>query len=114
MYGAKPIKRTYALSNQHNETGTAKPTVMVDNARVRVTEWRFPKRGDNTGWHRHAHDYVVVPLFDGNLEIMNAQGEIATVPLKNGIPYFRELGVEHDVINGNDFECAFVEIELLE
>ena len=36
------------------------------------------------------------------------------IPLKNGMPYYRELGAAHDVINGNDFECAFVEIELLQ
>jgi hypothetical protein len=29
------------------------------------------------------------------------------------VPYFREVGVEHDVINGNNFECAFIEIEFL-
>jgi quercetin dioxygenase-like cupin family protein len=96
-----------------NTTGTAKPTVFIDNERVRVTEWRFKKRGDNTGWHRHEYDYVVVPLFDGTLEIDTGGGQRTTAPMKNGIPYFRELGVEHDVINGNDFECAFVEIEIL-
>lgn len=96
------------------DTGTATPTVMIDNDRVRVTEWRFAKRGDNTGWHRHAFDYIVVPLFDGVLEIDLGNGERVTAPMQNGVPYFRELGVEHDVINGNDFECAFVEVELLE
>jgi len=30
--------------------------------------------------------------------------------MKNGVPYFREVGVEHDVLNGEDFECAFVEV----
>lgn len=97
-----------------SETGSAKPTVMIDNARVRVTEWRFAKPGDNTGWHRHEYDYVVVPLFDGVLEIDLGNGERVTAPMRNGVPYYRELGVEHDVINGNDFECAFVEVELLE
>lgn len=96
-----------------NSPGTAKPTVLIDNERVRVTEWRFEKRGDNTGWHRHGFDYVVVPLFEGNLEIENAEGERAIAPMKTGIPYFRQAGVEHDVINGNGFECAFIEIEIL-
>ena len=50
-------------------TGTATPTILIDNDRVRVTEWRFPKRGDNIGWHRHAHDYIVIPQFDGVLDI---------------------------------------------
>ncbi|MEM9097949.1 MAG: cupin domain-containing protein [Pseudomonadota bacterium] len=94
--------------------GTAQPTVFIDNPRTRVTEWRFPKKGDNTGWHRHAYDYIVVPLFDGVLEIDTGEGERAIAEMKTGVPYFRNLGVEHDVINGNDFECAFVEIEFLE
>ncbi|SLN09952.1 hypothetical protein ROJ8625_00127 [Roseivivax jejudonensis] len=95
-------------------TGTATPTVMIDNARVRVTEWRFPRKGDNTGWHRHAVDYVVVPQFDGTLVIETEGGTRNEAHLKTGVPYFREAGVEHDVVNGNDFECAFIEIELLD
>ena len=97
-----------------NASGTAIPTVMIDNDRVRVTEWRFRNRGDNTGWHRHAYDYIVVPQFDGILEIDLGNGERITATLQKGVPYYRDLGVEHDVINGNDFECAFIEIELLE
>ena len=46
-----------------------KPTRLIDNERVRVTEWRFAP-GAATGWHRHEHDYVVVPLYDGNLRIV--------------------------------------------
>ena len=97
-----------------SDAGTAVPTVMIENERVKVTEWRFAARGDNTGWHRHAYDYVVIPLFDGVLEIDLGEGERVTAQMKNGVPYYRELGAEHDVINGNDFECAFVEVELLE
>lgn len=93
--------------------GTAQPTVFIDNDRTRVTEWRFKQKGDNTGWHRHEYDYVVVPLFDGVLEIDLPDGTRTTAQLQNGVPYFREVGVEHDVINGNDFECAFVEVEFL-
>lgn len=94
--------------------GSAIPTVQIDNSRTRVTEWRFKAKGDNTGWHRHEYDYVVVPLFDGFLDIKLPDGSIVNAPMKHGVPYFRELGVEHDVMNGNDFECAFVEVEFLE
>lgn len=94
--------------------GTARPTLLIDNDRTRVTEWRFPKRGDNTGWHRHAYDYVVVPLFDGFLEIETGGGHRSTAEMQQGVPYFRKVGVEHDVISANDFECAFVEIEFLD
>ncbi len=94
-------------------SGKAIATEYINNDKTRVTEWRFKKRGDNTGWHRHEYDYVIVPLFDGFLEIDNGSGEHTLAPMKNGVPYFRETGVEHDVMNGNDFECAFVEIEIM-
>jgi len=94
--------------------GTATPTVLIDNDRTRVTGWRFGGKGDNTGWHCHEYDYVVVPIEDGVLEIADADGNITQSHLKTGVPYFRQKGVEHDVMNGNDREFAFVEIEFLE
>lgn len=91
--------------------GTAKPTKFIENARVIVTEWRFAKKGDNTGWHRHEHDYVVVPLMDGKLKLVTKDGE-SHAEMKKGVPYFRSVGVEHDVVNANDGEYAFIEVEL--
>jgi quercetin dioxygenase-like cupin family protein len=88
----------------------AQPTVFIDNERTRVTEWRFAP-GAATGWHRHGMDYVVVPLLDGRLKIVGAGGAESYAELKKGVPYFRKVGVEHDVINANDYEFAFVEIE---
>tara|TARA_B110000977_G_C10958741_1_gene447657 strand:+ start:321 stop:602 length:282 start_codon:yes stop_codon:yes gene_type:complete len=88
--------------------------VLIDNKRIRVTEWRFAARGDNTGWHRHDYDYVVVPVQDGILEITDNDGNLTKAELKTGVPYYRDLGVEHDVANGNDFEFAFIELEFLE
>lgn len=85
-------------------------TSFVDNDRTRVTEWRFAP-GAATGWHRHEYDYVVVPMLDGNLKIVSEGGKEVIADLKAGIPYFRQAGVEHDVINANDFEFVFVEIE---
>ena len=57
-------------------TERAVPTVFIDNERVRVTEWRFAP-GAATGWHRHAMDYVVVPMADGVLELVGPGGERA-------------------------------------
>jgi beta-alanine degradation protein BauB len=89
----------------------AVPTVMIDNDRTRVTEWRFAP-GAATGWHRHEMDYVVVPVMDGTLKIVGKDGTENLAELKDGIPYFRQVGVEHDVINANDYEFAFVEVEI--
>ena len=87
------------------------PKIYIDNERVRVTEWRFAP-GAATGWHRHEMDYVVVPLLDGELELVGPDRERTRAKLSKGVPYFRNAGVEHDVINANPFEFAFVEIEL--
>ena len=92
-------------------TARATPTMFIDNERVRVTEWRFAP-GAATGWHRHEMDYVVVPMVDGELELVGPDGARSRAQLKQGVPYFRNAGVEHDVINANAFEFAFVEIEL--
>jgi quercetin dioxygenase-like cupin family protein len=91
----------------------AEATLHVDNERVRVTLWRFAP-GAATGWHRHEHDYVVVPLLDGRLKLAGPGGEASFADLRQGVPYFREAGVEHDVINANGFDYAFVETELKE
>jgi quercetin dioxygenase-like cupin family protein len=91
----------------------AVPTVQVDTPRLRVTEWRFAP-GAATGWHRHAHDYVVVPMTTGRLLLEEPAGARRYAELTTGISYAREAGVEHDVVNDSDSEFVFIEIELKE
>ena len=88
----------------------AVPTVFIDNDRTRVTEWRFAP-GAHTGWHRHEYDYVVIPMLDGQLRIHVGEVDDVFADLRAGIPYARDVGVEHDVINANDFEYVFIEVE---
>lgn len=87
------------------------PTVQIDDARSRVVEWRFAP-GAATGWHTHGHDYVVVPMTTGKLLLEEPGGVSRHAQLNAGISYTRLAGVEHDVINDNDFEFVFVEIEI--
>jgi beta-alanine degradation protein BauB len=89
----------------------AVPTVQVDDERVRATEWRFAP-GAETGEHVHQMDYVVVPLGNGRLKLVAPDGTESFSDLKHGVSYARKAGVHHNVINANDFEFAFVEIEL--
>ncbi|MCP4304944.1 MAG: cupin domain-containing protein [bacterium] len=88
----------------------AESTVVIDNDRTRVTEWRFAP-GEATGWHRHEFDYVVVPMTTGSLTLVDGDGNETVVDLTAGSPYFREAGVEHDVVNRGVSEFVFVEIE---
>jgi len=78
---------------------------------MRVTEWRFPP-GAATGWHKHEMDYMVTPMTSGVLSIEASDGSATEVKLVAGQPYFREAGVEHDVINVNAHEFIFIETEL--
>ena len=85
-------------------------TVHIDNEWTRVTEWRFAP-GAETGWHRHEMDYVVVPIATGKLQIDMGNGEEVVADLQLGVPYARNVGVEHNVINANNYEFAFIELE---
>ena len=85
-------------------------TKQIDNDRVIVTEWRFAP-GAQTGWHRHGHDYVVCPATNGTLLLETLNGNVEA-ELKVGQSYFREEGVEHNVINAGSEELVFIEIEL--
>ena len=94
------------------ERPKAVPTEMISNQRAIVTEWRFAP-GAETGWHRHAYDYVVVPMTTGKLLLEEKSGN-RYAELHLGQPYAREVGVEHNVINANETEFVFIEIELLQ
>ena len=85
--------------------------VQAENEGVKVTKYVFAP-GAATGWHRHAHDYVIVPLTTGKLKLTDGAGESVLAELVQGQSYFRKAGVEHDVENANDFEFAFVEVEI--
>ncbi len=89
----------------------ASAIVQIDNNQIRVTEWRLPP-GTATGHHVHGHDYVVVPICDGELKAVAADGESIQMSLRRGGSYFRNAGVAHDVINVGLEEMSFVEIEL--
>jgi quercetin dioxygenase-like cupin family protein len=88
----------------------ASASVQIDNERVSVTEWRFAP-GAETGWHRHQHDYVVVPLTTGKLLLKAKEGDSVS-ELTAGKSYTRKAGVEHNVINASEGEFVFIEIEI--
>jgi beta-alanine degradation protein BauB len=83
----------------------------IDNRRTRVTRHKMAS-GAHTGLHRHDHDYVIAPVADGRMRVVEAGNEWVT-DLCAGVSYFRSAGVEHDVFNGGDQELVFVEIELV-
>jgi beta-alanine degradation protein BauB len=81
----------------------------IENARARVTRHRMAP-GASTGFHRHEYAYVIVPVTGGRMRIVEG-GRESVNELTAGVSYFREAGVEHDVINAGDRDLVFVEIE---
>jgi beta-alanine degradation protein BauB len=89
----------------------AVPTQMVDDARVRVTRWDFAP-GAETGWHVHGMDYVITPLTDCAMLLVEPGGGERRVEIAAGQSYRKDAGVEHNVINAGETAMAFVEVEL--
>ncbi|MFG6157912.1 cupin domain-containing protein [Halomonas sp. 1390] len=84
--------------------------LQADDSQVIVTRWDFPP-GSETGWHRHAHDYVIIPLTDGRMRLETPEGEREVI-LEAGGYYTRVEGTEHNVINDGKEPFAFVEVEI--
>ena len=93
------------------ERQPAGATVLVDNERVRVTRFEFAP-GAETGWHRHALDYVVTPVSTCRMLLEEPGDTSREVSLGAGESYAREAGVEHNVVNVGDAPMSFVEVEL--
>ena len=94
-------------------TPAAEPVVHIDDARFKVTEWRFAT-GAETGWHVHGHDYVIVPLTDGVLGLDEPGGVRREAALTQGVPYSRRVGVSHNVTNAGIAPLAFLEVEVVD
>ncbi|MFD3720795.1 hypothetical protein [Streptomyces sp. NPDC058674] len=90
---------------------TATATVQYEDERVRVTRWDF-EPGTSTGHHVHAHDYLVVPVSDGDITAIGADGTAAGSRLAAGGTYARRAGGAHEVVNSGSGPLSFVEIEL--
>ena len=90
----------------------AKANVLIDNDKVKVTEWSF-EVGDSTGHHIHEYNYIVVPMYDGELRIVDKDNNVTISKLTKGGAYYREKGVEHNVLNNNNSPYSFIEIEFI-
>ena len=90
----------------------AKAKVLINNDKVKVTEWSF-EIGDSTGHHIHEYNYIVIPMLDGELKILDKDKNESISKLSKGGSYYRYKGVEHNVFNNNNFSYSFIEIELI-
>jgi len=89
---------------------SATSAALLDDAKVKVTRYDFAP-GAETGWHRHAMDYVIVPMTPCHF-LLEEPGGHRTADMQAGDVYRRDAGVEHNVVNAGDAPMSFIEIEL--
>ena len=95
--------------SQYSARPPAIPTVLLDDAVVRITRWDF-EPGAETGRHVHGFGYVVVPMTDCRFLLEEAGGS-RRADIAMGAAYRREAGVEHNVVNAGSEPMSFIEIE---
>ena len=89
----------------------AESSIQVDNTSVRITKFSF-QPGEETRMHKHQFDYIVTPITDGELLLVDGKGNSSNYTLIAAESYYRKAGVEHNVINNGNEKLIFVEIEL--
>ncbi|MEG9863062.1 MAG: hypothetical protein V6Z81_11350 [Parvularculales bacterium] len=89
---------------------SATSKVIIDNEQYRLTLWSF-EVGQETGWHTHEMDYVVMPQVTGKVKLQHPDGSETFANMSPDNPYFREAGVQHNVINAGEEPLSFLELE---
>lgn len=92
------------------ETPLAVVEIIEDNARVRISRITWAP-GSQTGWHTHAHDYVIVPNRDCRVRVETTDGTIEAGMYRDQ-PYSRGKGVHHNVISLEAEPFWLIEIEI--
>jgi quercetin dioxygenase-like cupin family protein len=85
--------------------------IQIDNKLVKVTKYFFMP-GQETGVHKHLYDYIVTPITNGKLLLIDKNGNESNYNLIASESYFRKAGVEHNVINCGKQDLIFIETEL--
>jgi beta-alanine degradation protein BauB len=89
----------------------ATSNIQIDNKFVIVTKYSFMP-GQETGVHKHLYDYIVTPLTDGKLLLIDENGNKSDYSLIASHSYFRKAGIKHNVINNGKQKLIFIETEL--
>ena len=90
---------------------TAQPSEIVyEDDRSRVVKYTI-RPGEQTGWHTHELDYVVIYLTAGELTSHFADGSSRMFRYKPGKGASYSAPVEHNAVNTGDTDVVGYEIE---
>ena len=91
---------------------SARSETSIDDERIRVTAWTFGARDQDTGFHTHEYDYIVVPVTGGTFTVTAQDETSREMTQRAGVPYPGKAGTAHNVIYSGEEPAVFVEIEL--
>lgn len=86
--------------------------VQLENDHFRVTRWTI-EPGGSIPMHRHAFEYVVVPVSTVTMHVVPADAAPFDAHLVAGVSYTRPAGSEHRIENHGTTLVDFVEVERL-
>jgi quercetin dioxygenase-like cupin family protein len=93
------------------EDRTAAPHVIVhEDERARIIRYTI-RPGEQTGWHTHQFDYVVVRQSDGTLTSNFADGTKQDFAYRAGTAASYKAPVTHNAVNTGDTDIVGYEIE---
>jgi beta-alanine degradation protein BauB len=97
-------------TNQDHDYVAAEFTVLFEDDKTKITSWRFDP-GTETGWHRHAFDYVTIQKSGGRLKLENDEGEVRFVDYIMDHAAAYTAPIKHNATNVSDEEVRVIEIE---
>jgi len=86
--------------------------VLIDNETTRITFHRI-EPGENSGWHRHEHNYVGYHFQSSEVEVDRTDGKDGVMRSQEGVATFYDVGedFEHNVTVKGDSALVALEIE---
>lgn len=85
--------------------------VLVDDEKMQVTYYNFAP-GEETGWHTHPYDYVVVTFDEGQFELQTTDGKVNRIGSNGLNHYLVRGGMRHCAKNIGTTDMTLIEIEL--
>jgi len=87
----------------------AEPIVVHEDDKTRITQYRL-EPGEQTGWHIHEYDYVVMHQSEGKLTSHFADGTSAVFSYKPGGASAYSAPFEHNAVNTGSVTVSGFEI----
>ena len=88
------------------------PKVLIDNDTTRLTFYRI-KPGQQSGWHRHEHNYVGYHFQSCDVRVDLNEGASGSIESREGKATFYDVGggLEHNVAVVGDTDLVALEID---